>query len=225
MQGLDNLGSTCAINSLIQMICRCDKLRNIILNSETPEGTLTIELKEILDLMHNQNKSLNPGKFINNFYRIFKGVFEKYEQIDINELWFFICEQINKETSRQLLIINPINNTNTTSDILELVEGYFINIIKCTNCNHEKHSYEPFINLTVDIDESNITVADLIMNSLKDEFRNKDEWKCDNCNGNHSYYKLKRLWKLPKILFITINRFIDINNKNNKLDQRLCVHQ
>ena len=49
MEGINNLGSTCAINSLIQMICRCDKLRNVILNANVNEGTFTHELKEIID--------------------------------------------------------------------------------------------------------------------------------------------------------------------------------
>ena len=33
MQGIENRGSTCAINSLIQIITRNDILRNIILNN------------------------------------------------------------------------------------------------------------------------------------------------------------------------------------------------
>ena len=100
MQGINNLGSTCAINSLIQMICRCDKLRDLILNSETSEGTFTTELKEVIDLMHNKNMSLNPAKFINNFYIIFKGIFNKYEQIDINELWLYFIKKLFYARSR-----------------------------------------------------------------------------------------------------------------------------
>ena len=34
MQGLANLGFTCAINSLIQIICRNDLMRDTILNYE-----------------------------------------------------------------------------------------------------------------------------------------------------------------------------------------------
>ncbi len=229
MQGINNLGSTCAINSLIQMITRCDKLREIILNSNTTEGTFTNELKEIIDLMHNQNKSLNPAKFLNSFYTTFKGIFNRYEQIDINELWFYICEKINEETSISLNQFNfkPENlnqehdiiiqkyNLNKTSKMLETVQGSFIKIIQCSHCNHKSHSFEPFINIGIDLNTEIKTVADLIITSLKDELREKDEWKCENCNGNHQYLKMKRLWKLPEILFLTINRFSDVYNKNN----------
>jgi len=229
MQGINNLGSTCAINSLIQMITRNDKLRTIILESETPEGSLTKELKEILDLMHNQNKSLNPVKFLNSFYIIFNGIFNKYEQIDINELWFYMYEKINEETSISLnqFIFNVEDikekheaeiqkyNSNKTSRLLETVQGSFINIIECMNCNYKSHSFEPFINIGVDINDKIESIANLIINSLKDEMREPDGWKCDRCNKNHKYLKMKRIWKLPEILFITINRFTDIYNKNN----------
>ena len=221
MEGINNLGATCAINSLIQMICRCQRLRDVILNSNTGEGTFTYELKEVIDLIHNQKKSINPMKFINNFYIIFKGIFNRFEQLDINELWLYVFDKINEETSITLegnldeyeSKIAVFNN-NKTSDILKLVQGIFINIISCSNCNHNSHSFEPFISIPVDIYE-NKSIADLVGLTIDDEIREQDEWKCEKCNGNHKYLKMKKIWKLPDILFISLNRFKDINNKNN----------
>lgn len=221
MEGINNLGATCAINSLIQMICRCQRLRDVILNSNTGEGTFTNELKEIIDLIYNQKKSLNPMKFIDNFYITFKGVFNRFEQLDINELWFYVFDKINDETSISLESdldeyeskIAVFNN-NKTSDILKLVQGVFINIISCSNCGHKSHSFEPFITIPVDIYE-NKSIADLVGLAIDDEIREQDEWKCENCNGNHKYLKMKKIWKLPDILFISLNRFKDVNNKNN----------
>lgn len=223
MEGINNLGATCAINSLIQMICRNDKLRNVILNANVNEGTLTAELKEVLHLIHNEKKSLTPNKFINNFYLIFKGIFNRFEQIDINELWLYMIDKIHEETSYKLNIenntdiyqskINAFNN-NKMSNILQLVQGSFINVITCSYCNYKSNSFEPFITLAVDIQE-NKTIADLIMMSMTDEIREKDEWICDNCKGNHNYMKMKQIWKFPEILAISLNRFKDIYNKDN----------
>jgi len=233
MEGINNLGSTCAINSLIQIITRNDKLRNLILNSDVSSNTFTGELKEILDLLHNQQKSINPIKFINCFYSTFNGIFNRHEQIDINELWFYFFQKINEETSKpSSFSLNQITNLREEHDykidiynekkeshIMKLVQGSYINIIQCSNCNNKSHSFEPFISLQLDIPElegnPNPSIVDLIINSMKNENRPKDDWKCDKCNENHSYIKTFRIWKLPKLLFISLNRFKEMGMKNN----------
>jgi ubiquitin C-terminal hydrolase len=94
MQGIENLGSTCAINSLIQVISRNDILRNIILHSDFPDNTIGGQLKEIIDLMYVKNNSIIPRKFLNTLYSIFKDIFYQGEQIDIGELWIFLADKI-----------------------------------------------------------------------------------------------------------------------------------
>lgn len=232
MEGISNLGSTCAINSLIQIITRNDDLRNIILNSNVPINTFTSELKEILDLLYNQQKNINPVKFINYFYNTFNDIFNRNEQIDINELLFYVYKKINDETSYNSLnqiSLNQISNIheehnykiniyneNKESEIMKLVQGSYINIIECCKCNNKTYLFEPFITLNLDIiDNENISIVDLIINSMKNEYREKDDWLCDKCNEKQAYIKTTRIWKLPKLLFITLNRFKEFNKKNN----------
>ena len=230
MEGINNLGATCAINSLIQIFCRNKRLRTIILNSTVSPTSFTGELREVIDLICNQNKSLHPAKFLDCFYRTFNGIFNRFEQIDINELWFYVFDKINEETSQPSLLdlkeIRNMNdehnykidiyNNNKTSELLKLVQGSFINIIHCNLCNHKSYSFEPFINIPLDIDnDKHLTVADLISGFITDEFREADAWRCDNCHHNCSYIKTNRIWKIPKVLFLSLNRFKDLN-KNNK---------
>ena len=238
MQGICNLGSTCAINSLIQILYRNEKIKKAIMNSpisvvSSSSPIITNELREIFEIMDkNQSQTIQPHKFINSFYELFAGIFIKYEQIDINELWMFLFEKINEETSiANELNINPISNINQEhdmkiniynnkkeSELLKKVQGSFINIIQCCNCNHKSYSFEPFINISVDItdeDENQKTLVNMIINHFKVEIR-EDDWKCDNCKNNCKYLKTVRLWKLPEVLFITLNRFKDMDRKNNE---------
>ncbi len=232
MQGLDNLGSTCAINSLIQIICRSDNLRNIILNSNLDENTLTYQLKEILDIMYNKNKSLKPYKFINFLYDTFSSIFDRNEQIDLYELWLFISNKIIEENSfKPLLVLNEDNlmnkhdntiaryNNYKTCDYLEYIQGSFIQIIECHNCKFKHINFEPFISILLDInDDNNPTIADLLTTTLKMEnitSSNQPSWTCDKCNKKSTFNKIKKIWKIPKTLILIINRFKSINNKNN----------
>lgn len=227
MEGIENLGSTCAINSILQIIIRNNNLRSIILNSSAPDNSLTNELKEIIDLIHNQHKSITPHKFINYFFEIFKGIFNKFEQIDINELWLYLYNKIVEETSvnsKPILYISSIYdkhdydiylyNNKKTCELSMNVQGSFINIIECNNCKYRSYSFEPFISMSLDIEE-NQSIANLIIKSLIQEYRDADDWKCEKCNKKCSYIKMKKIWKLPKILFISLNRFNETFEKNN----------
>ncbi len=236
MEGISNLGGTCAINSIIQIFCRCHKLRNAILQSKPPPLSFTDELKEILELIHIHHKSLHPSKFLNCFYKTFENIFHRFEQIDINELWFYIYDKIHNDLSQSISI--SIENQNIPhrdiyeehnnqmikfndykcSPINELTQGSYINIIICSNCDNKSYSFEPFTSILIDIDinENNNSVVDLLINTFKEEIRDADDWKCDKCNNKCSYKKLRRIWKLPELLFITLNRFKDCYKKNSR---------
>lgn len=223
-QGLANLGGTCAINSLIQMLYRHEKFRTIILNSNTDEGTITNELKDLFKALNN-NKSINPNRFISKFYEIFNNNFNRYEENDICEIYLILIEKIHNELSYDYIIDDNHNNHNNKvakfnnnkySIIYDLLQGIYIHAIKCLNCNYINDTYEPFIYLNLNINSFS-NISSLINNqyfSNNNEFRNKDDWKCDKCNCNSDYIKHTSILKLPKIIFISLNRFKEIVRKN-----------
>jgi len=226
-QGIANLGGTCAINSLIQMLYRHQKFRSIILNSNTDEGTITYELKDLFNVLNNNN-SINPTRFISKFYEIFSSNFNRNEENDICEIYLILIEKIHNELSYDYIIdVNNENDVNYISKIIklnndkyssiyDLLQGIYINSIKCLNCNYINNTYEPFIYLNLNIIGST-NISNLIRNDYfnnNNEIRNKDHWKCDKCNCNSDYIKKTSILKLPKILFISLNRFKEIVRKN-----------
>ena len=225
MEGLANLGSTCAINSLIQILFRLNRFKEIILNSDTKEGTITFELKDLFKSLSN-NQSVSPNRFINNFYIIFKDIFNKFEQIDICELYIFIIQKIHDETCFEVLLNKSYNNIYEehnykiachnnfkNSQIYDLFQGSFMNTIECIGCGYINKTFEPFIYIGLDITE-NLFISDLLSKHFTSETRLKDNWKCDKCNNNCNYNKSSIIWKYPPILFISLNRFKEIIRKN-----------
>tara|TARA_B110000858_G_scaffold91225_1_gene105392 strand:- start:495 stop:1475 length:981 start_codon:yes stop_codon:yes gene_type:complete len=244
MQGLQNLGNTCAINTLIQIICRNHYLRNSILKVDIPDNTLAIELKEILTIMYNDNNSLSPNKFVNSLFDKLK-VFNFGEQLDITELWLLLFEKISDEINDYIpkieyktyfdnlkLTDDKINikadyvinnfNKNKNSLWLQNIQGVILNIIECTECNNNSYNFEPFTAIQLDLPNNesreSLSLTSLFRNYLKQTY-NKDEWKCDKCNKCTKYKKMQKLWKVPNVLVFFLKRYNDINNKNNtKID-------
>jgi ubiquitin C-terminal hydrolase len=226
MEGLVNLGATCAINSLIQMLFRLNRFKEIILNSDEKEGTLTFELKNLFECMGN-NQTVSPNRFINNFYILFKGIFNKFEQNDICELYLFVIQKIHDEMCYDNNNINKsycnifeehnykiaCHNNFKTSKIYDLLQGSYMNTIECIGCGNINKNFEPFIYIGLDI-EDNSSISELLLKHFTSETRSKDNWKCDKCNNNCNYNKTSIIWKCPDILFISLNRFKEIIKKN-----------
>lgn len=240
MQGLQNLGNTCAINTLIQIICRNNFLRKSILDVAISNNTLAIELKEILNIMHNDKNSLSPNKFVKNLFDKLK-VFNFGEQLDLTELWLLLFEKISDEISDYIpkiehkkyfdnlnindnrihlkanYIINNFNN-NKSCMWLQNVQGVILNIIECTECNNSSYNFEPFTAIQLDLPkESDVTISltSLFRNYLK-HTTNKDEWICEKCKKCTKYKKLLKLWKVPNVLVFFLKRYNNIGKKNNK---------
>jgi len=233
MQGLCNLGSTCSINSLLQILYRNDKIKAIILNLDTTEGTITNELKDLFKVLDSTNGSINPGRFIHNFYEIFKNNFRKFEQNDICELYLFMIQKIHDETAISLNN-NPSysnifeehiykiakHNDFKKSSILDLLQGSYLHSHECLNCGDINRNFEPFIYIDFDINEE-LSIYDLFINRFTNETRSKDSWVCDKCKINAAYTKKTAIWKFPEVLFISLNRFQQNNifiTTNNKLN-------
>lgn len=242
MQGLQNLGNTCAINTLIQIICRNSFLRNSILNVDISNNTLAIELKEILNIMYINNNSLSPNKFVKNLFDNLK-VFNFGEQLDLTELWLLLFEKITNEISDYIpkikyekyfdnlkitdkeinikadYIINNFND-NKNSLWLQNVQGVILNIIECTECNNNSYNFEPFTAIQLDLKDTDESIS--LTSLFRDYLRhttNKDEWKCDKCNKCTKYKKIQKLWKVPNVLVFFLKRYDNINKKNNtKID-------
>lgn len=104
-----------------------------------------------------------------------------------------------------------------------LFEGETIHIVKCLECNNESVRSDKFLDLSLPIRNDflkifNKSLEMAFLNYLKPETLGAgNEYRCENCDKKVSAEKFLRFTRLPKILFVQLNRFeFDYNTMDKK---------
>lgn len=97
------------------------------------------------------------------------------------------------------------------SVIVDLFQGQQKSSLKCLKCGLQSHRFEPFMYLSVplqDCQEPKQFLEDCIREYCSEEKMVGDErWKCPQCRSPQESVKKIDLWSLPNILIIHLKRF------------------
>jgi ubiquitin C-terminal hydrolase len=250
--GLANIGATCYINSIIQLLGHCYPFTIMLLQKniiETEKPSISKELQEIFNLIWIQGHSLRPNKYLRALQINFNFINVNSQQ-DVHEVLLLILNKMNEELKCNLDVYAPQSSLNLGEDLLdikcnkewynyhnkeyseiiELFYGQIINQIKCSNINCQKlhHSYEYFSMLELEIPklENKINLDDCIKSYFTPFYLNNNdekEWKCDKCNLYEKNKKLGKIWRMPPILFICVKRFIFIPEINHIIKNNIDI--
>jgi ubiquitin C-terminal hydrolase len=220
---LNNLGNTCYLNVIIQLLNNISELRHYSFNSnllkkiklkENEESNLTLEFFKLLKMMNIRTKVIDPSCFKNTLDNT-NEMYQGFEQHDCCEFLMYLIDNIhvtfshkvkitysgNPQNLRDRLTIKSIKSWNDSfkneySDIVPLLYGQ--NKITMTNKKNINHyMFEPYNVLSLSISNCK---------SLYDCFNkiNNEETLTDHKEYNSKY---EHLWRLPKYLFIQLKRF------------------
>jgi len=234
--GLTNIGgTTCALNTLLQLITHSNRLYNSLIQSfaydkqsETNEK-IVWNITFIAEALRNGH-SVTPGGLVTLIYQLFPNNFHNGEQMDIYELWMLIADKISEEVAvpKREKIIHPNNidihiynkvkddvykmNNGKSSVWLKSIQSIQLGVLKCMNesCGDTPWNVELFNSFQVDIPFNNSNKEESI---ILDELLLKNhsieqllEWKCDKCK-NIGGIKQSQIYTLPEVLMIIIKRF------------------
>lgn len=228
MRGMVNLGNTCFMASVLQVLLHSRQLRNFFMSCEhnsktcprrTQKSTNNVCMACELDDLFKSNYCgeivpLTPTQFLHAVWRSAKNL-SGYEQQDAHEFLISVLGQVHTDLGGSTFACKcPVHSSFT---------GVLQSDVTCLSCGNVNASFDPFIDISLDIigsssKESNFMILDPNTSTLNlhecfqmfthAEKLSSNTYMCASCN--HSYQEASKqlsIRKAPEILTVHLKRF------------------
>ncbi len=196
--GLKNLGCTCYMNSLLQILFLITPFRESILNTESiiEEKNVLFQLKYVFNsLKYSESKFFNPIEFTKNFDNEELNI---REQMDIDEFFNLLIDKLEnhlQKTKNKNLIKYFFQGRNI--DYLEFQEG----------CTHHRKNEIPFYSIQLLVKNKNNLFQSLDYFIDGEVMSGDNAIFCQTCNRKIPSIKYQSFKILPRILIFVLKRF------------------
>lgn len=243
--GLENIGNSCYMNSILQILFHSDPFMKEMLELQSPQGKLTKAFINLYNLIknYNSNQPISPTEIKNTFAE-YNCEYDNTDQHDAMEFCRIFLDTISQEnnlnevnsqdseeTSNSDFIISRTKTKKElslefdlfcrkkeNSFILDLFYPQVFNIFKCY-CNYKEYSFEKLCDIPLIVpaekEKRKVVTLNEMLNDFFSEEKTQFLTRCGNCGKKDPHIKQSFVSKLPKILIFSLQRFNQYKTKKN----------
>ncbi|TYH23353.1 hypothetical protein ES288_A03G006800v1 [Gossypium darwinii] len=228
--GLENLGNTCFINAVLQ--CFTHTVPFVLglrsLNHHEKPCQRNINSFCLLCAVHDHIElSLNssggvvsPSKIFDNLSYISPS-FERYQQEDAHEFLQCLLNRL-EECCLDLKLKDDCSSSPAICLVKKVFGGRLVSKLCCCNCGHISYSYEPLIDLSLEIKDVD-TLPSALESFTKVEKIDDlvAKFRCENCEDKVSVEKQLMLDQAPSVAAFHLKRFKTKATYVKKIDKHI----
>ncbi|KAJ2849320.1 hypothetical protein IWW36_002706 [Coemansia brasiliensis] len=211
--GLNNLGNTCFLNSVLQCLTYTAPLAEYMLAREHSDSCRAgdncmlckFELHVGRALSKRDSTSISPKAIVGRLKLVAKHM-RIGRQEDAHEFLRLFIDAFQRSllTGVDPKVDRRIQETTLTHQIFG---GYLQSQVSCSRCGHDSNTFDPLLDISLDIHSGN-TIQKALRSFTRPESLSKgNRYKCESCKRLVDATKQMTVYQLPRILTLQLKRF------------------
>jgi ubiquitin carboxyl-terminal hydrolase 36/42 len=108
-----------------------------------------------------------------------------------------------------------------------IFQGKFQNQVKCLRCGYESNTYDPFLDVSLELPRVNSVSAAMSLFTEEERLDGENRYQCARCNGLRPALKRLTVHEAPAVLVIHLKRFNIFGGKISRpvrFDEDFTLH-